>query len=164
MSYAETCFFAAFGDAAQIASLMYASRIPMLRAISTRTPPRSWKPTKRRKRGNTLSLVLSNVVSVAMMDIKDKTVAISGATRGKSDAFLNHLVITLSGADWLSKPEDAALSGISDAVYTWSNADEDASAQREAYMVHLKQMFCFCRPDMPSKTARRRALYLMSKA
>jgi hypothetical protein len=34
MSFEETCLFAASGNAAQTASLMYVSRIPMPRAIS----------------------------------------------------------------------------------------------------------------------------------
>jgi hypothetical protein len=62
MKLVETYLLAAFEDTAQIASLMYVSRILMLRVISPRTPPRSWKHTKRRKRGNILSHVLSNVV------------------------------------------------------------------------------------------------------
>eukprot|EP00978_Attheya_sp_CCMP212_P043410 scaffold283045_cov37-Attheya_sp.AAC.1 len=73
------------------------------------------------------------------MDIADKTVAMSNATEGKKHTVLKHLGIVLSGAEWSSKPEGTALSDISDAMYTWTGAREDAQEQRRAYMAHLEE-------------------------
>jgi hypothetical protein len=90
-------------------------------------------------------LVETVKILVEKLDIEDKTVAMSGASQGKRDIVLNHFGIIISGAEWLSEPkhEDAALSDISDAVYTWAEADADASEQREAYMTHLKNNVLF---------------------
>jgi hypothetical protein len=95
-------------------------------------------------RDDKVDQVLESVtILVDRLDIEDKTVAMSGASQGKRDKVLDHFGITISGAEWLSKPEDAALSDISDNVYTWAEADEDASEQREAYMTHLKNNVLF---------------------
>lgn len=80
---------------------------------------------------------------VDRMDIADKTVAMSGASKGKRDIVLEHFGIVLSGAEWSSRPEDAALSDTSDAMYTWTLANEDAPEQRDAYMRHLKNKVLF---------------------
>ncbi len=85
-------------------------------------------------------LIEKSTAMLEKLDIGDKTVAMSGASQGKKETVLNHLNITLSGAEWSSIPEDDALSDISDAVYTWTAAAEDAPEQREAYMVHLKNI------------------------
>jgi hypothetical protein len=59
MSFEETCLFAASGNAAQTASLMYVSRIPMPRAISRRTPAKVLEAHEKRKGGSTSSPVFA---------------------------------------------------------------------------------------------------------
>jgi hypothetical protein len=91
--------------------------------------------------GNDLDVKIAQVQAcLEQLNIKDKTVAMSGASQGKKDTVLNHFGIALSGAEWSSMPEDDALSDISDDVYTWTSAAEDAPEQRQAYMVHLRNI------------------------
>jgi hypothetical protein len=59
------------------------------------------------------------------------------------ETVLNHFGIIISGAEWSSKPESAALSDICDDVYTWTEAAEDISEQRKAYMAHLEKNVLF---------------------
>jgi hypothetical protein len=53
----ETCVSVVCGTTVQIVSSMSVSLTLMPRAISPKTPPRSWKLTKRRERGITLRLL-----------------------------------------------------------------------------------------------------------